>query len=252
MKKKLTNAQIEAKLRAMYLEDIKDEIMPLEEMKKRAISEYEVRHRMEQRKQKSSISHRLAIVVGIAICLIGGSFLFSALAPTMVSSANDFTRRAGIWINDVFQLGIVVETPLERPDNGLGNEAKTQTEFSSVEEASKYFGVPLLMLKGDEKGYTLEAPVATLGMEPFYSLEYSYIKDTVLITFSFERILENTEIDIYGDASQISTSIGEAFVMAIGDATLLVTIRDAYALSISTMYRVDELVSLLNSFEWTN
>ena len=48
MKQKNTNAQVEAKLRAMHLENIKDEMMTLEEMKKRAMYEYEIRQRMEK------------------------------------------------------------------------------------------------------------------------------------------------------------------------------------------------------------
>mgnify|MGYP001463933673 CR=1 FL=1 len=141
--KKLTKPQLEAKLRAMQVEEMKEEMMPLEEMKKRALYEYEARQKTEKRTQKSSISHKLAIIAAIVICLIGGSFLFSVFTPTVISSANDFMKRAGIWVNDVLRLGIVVENPLENNDNGLDSD-KTQQEFTSVEEVSSYFGEPLL------------------------------------------------------------------------------------------------------------
>lgn len=250
--KKLTNSEIEAKLRAMHLEDSKDEMMPLEEMKKRAAYEYEIRQRIQTRKQKSDISRRLAIAMSIAICLISGSFLFSALAPTVVSSANDFMRRAGIWVNDVLQLGIEVERPLEGADDGLSTDAKTKTEFTSVEEASEYFGVPLLKLKDDVDGYSLTPPEVELGIETFYRLQYTYTFNTHELTLNFEHILTETNVNIRNDTETIKSDIGIFSLWEQDSRTELLLIHGEYIVRISTSFSSQDLLLFLHSLEWTS
>jgi hypothetical protein len=92
------------------LEDMKDDMLPLDEMKQRALHEYEALQQGEKHRQRSSIFHKLAAIAVFVICLIGGSFLFSVFAPTLVSSANDFMKRAGIWGYDVLRLGMSLKT----------------------------------------------------------------------------------------------------------------------------------------------
>lgn len=60
--KKLSNAYIECKLRAMVIQDEASKCMPLEEMKKRVIEECETRQHQEhclEKKEKRKIKWRI-------------------------------------------------------------------------------------------------------------------------------------------------------------------------------------------------
>lgn len=252
MVKKMTNSKIEAKLRAMHLEDCKNEMMPLEKIKERAAYEYKIRQRIQMHKQKSGMFRRLTIAVSIAICLISASFLFSVLAPTFVSSANDFMRRAGIWINDVLQLGIEVERPIESEDDGLSEVKKSKTDFSSVEEASEYFGVPLLKLRDDVDGYSLTPPKAELGIDPFYRLQYTYTFDGYELTLNFEHVLTETHVDIRNDAETIESDIGNFSLWKQSNRIELLLIQGEYIVRVSTSFSQEDLLLYLNLLEWTS
>lgn len=232
--KKLTKAQLEAKLRAMQLEDIKDDMLPLDEMKQRALCEYKARQKAEKHRKRSSIPRKPAIIAVVVICLIGGSFLFSVFAPMVVSDANDFMKRAGIWVNDVLQLGIVVENPLENTDNGL-NSDKTQAEFSSVEEASNYFGVPLLKLENDAEGYALNSPIAELKMKPFYTLSYKYTDNAGdFVSFEYEYITNEVNVNIDDNANEWISPFGTMLLWTSDDDIRALCNYDACILHITS------------------
>lgn len=232
--KKLTKSQLEAKLRAIQMEDMKEEMMSLEEMKKRALYEYEARQKAERQAQKSSISHKFAVTAIIAICLIGGSFLFSVFAPTVVSSANDFMKRAGIWVNDVLQLGIVVEKPFESADNGLGG-AETQAVFTSVEEASYHFDVPLLKLEDDAEEYALVPPIAVLEIKPFYTLSYQYTNNAGdFVSFEYEYITDEVNVKIDGNTSEWTSPFGTMLVWTSMDDVQALYSHYSYILRIKS------------------
>lgn len=245
--KKSTKSQLEAKLRAMQVEEMKEEMMPLEEMKKRALYEYEARQKAEMRVQKSSISHKLAVIAAVVICLIGGSFLFSVFTPTVVSSANDFMKRAGIWVNDVLQLGIVVENPLENNDNGLDSD-KTQQEFTSVDEASSYFGVPLLKLENNAEGYTLSKLTAKLDIEPFYTLSYRYTDIAGdFVSFEYEYITDEVNVNIDVSTSEWSSPFGIILVWASQEDVQALYSNNSYVLRMkSSLSEVNFKVFITN------
>lgn len=232
--KKTSEAQLEAKLRAIDIENMIDDMMPLEDMKKSAVYEYEKRKRTKKNRHTSSISHQLAAIAAVAICLMGGSFLFSVFTPTVIGNANDFMKHVGIWVNNVLQLGIVVETPLECPDNGL-NVAKTQASFISVEEASSFFNIPLLKLKDDSEDYTLDVIIAELDIIPFYTLSYQY-KDEAgdLVSFEYEYIADEVNVNIDDNTSEWISPIGAMLLWNSGNNTNALYSYDTYILHMKT------------------
>ena len=89
----------------------------IEEIKQRAFQQYMARQFQqtevpEGQTTKKGRSARVVIIAAAAVCLMVVSFLYSALAPVTVSSANNVVRRAVIWINDQLHLGITFPEPL--------------------------------------------------------------------------------------------------------------------------------------------
>lgn len=250
--KRISNKEIEAKLRAMYLNKRKDEIIPLETMKRRAAYEYLLRQGNKKTKRKTGTPHRLIVALSIGMCLVLGSFLFSVFAPTVISSANDFMRRAGIWINDVFQLGIEVERPLEIEDDGVGINRDIKTDFASVEEASKHFGLPLLVLRDQANEFVLTPPKAELGIEPFYMLYYSYSSGNSVIRFEYEHILTDTSINLRSVAEEYETKIGTFIAQENADNIVFITTYNDFILRIVSTLALEDSLLLINDCQWLN
>ena len=129
----------------------------IEEIKQRAFQQYMARQFQQtevpegQTTKRKGILRRVVIIAAAAVCLMVVSFLYIALAPVTVSSANNVVRRAVIWINDQLHLGITFPEPLNiDPDKA---EITSYTTFSTLEEAKQRVNLPIIYLmdSGDLK-----------------------------------------------------------------------------------------------------
>ena len=158
----------------------------IEEIKQRAFQQYMARQSQQtetpegQTTKRKGILRRVVIIAAAAVCLMVVSFLYSALAPVTVSSANNVVRRAVIWINDQLHLGITFPEPV---DSDLGKTDITgYTVFSTLEEAAQHVGLPIVYLKdsGDLKLNSISANVI-LDEKIMLSLTYNSNEDSLTI-----------------------------------------------------------------------
>jgi len=251
--KKLTKAQLEAKLRAMQLEDMKDDMLPLDEMKQRALLEYNRRRQEEKRRKRRGIPQRLIVALSIAICLLLTGFLFSVFSPMTVSTANDFMKRAIIWIGDTLKLDVSIETPIEYPNDSSNDTDTRQVSFDSVEEASDYYDIPLLRLKNSVDGYTLTPPEAIEGARPFYLLEYSYRSALNYYILKYEKILDQSLATAYQeDSAAFETAIGTIYAWDTNGVTQGVFVSGQYCVYIKTSFSIDNFLEVMEQLEWLN
>ena len=89
----------------------------IEEVKQRAFEEYGQRMAAKQKtKEKRKGTLRRAVVTAAAIvCLLVGSGVISLLNPLQSGNADNFFRRAVIWVNEQLHLGI--ELPMPKDEN---------------------------------------------------------------------------------------------------------------------------------------
>lgn len=229
----------------------------IEEIKQRAFRQYMARQSQQteapegQTTKRKGILRRVVIIAAAAVCLMVVSFLYSALAPVTVSSANNVVRRAVIWINDQLHLGITFPEPV---DSDLGKTDITgYTVFSTLEEAAQHVGLPIFYLKdsGDLALSNISVNVV-LEEKIILSLTYTNNEDNLTILI---YTYENSNINAAFSAANyrtISSAVGDVFVCESEDGACAYLFYDGYSIRINTSLDQETLVSLLNNLTLFN
>lgn len=229
----------------------------IEEIKQRAFQQYMARQSQQteategQTTKRKGILRRVVIIAAAAVCLMVVSFLYSALAPVTVSSANNVVRRAVIWINDQLHLGITFPEPV---DSDLGKTDITgYTVFSTLEEAAQHVGLPIFYLK-DSGDLALSNIFMNVALEEkiILSLTYTNNEDNLTILI---YTYENSNINAAFSAANyrtISSTVGDVFVCESEDGAYAYLFYDGYSIRINTSLDQETLVSLLNNLTLFN
>lgn len=134
--------RLEMAMRQKLIEDNLENMMPLEEMKRRVIEEG-TRRDMEKKIKKRGILRRFAIAFAAVICLVVGSFAISITMPNVVANANTFIGRTLIWIGN--KLNSEIESPLPIEQEELVSSithADTTTEYT-LDDIRGMYGIEL-------------------------------------------------------------------------------------------------------------
>lgn len=224
----------------------------IEEIKQRAFQQYMARQSQQteapegQSTKRKGILRRVVIIAAAAVCLMVVSFLYSALAPVTVSSANNVVRRAVIWINDQLHLGITFPEPV---DDSSKKEITSYTVFSTLEEAAQSTDLPLVYLK-DSGNLTLSNISANviLNEKIMLSLTYSNNKEDNLTILIYAY--ENSNINSAFSAANyrtISSDVGDVFACELEDGACAYLFYDGYSIRINTSLDLKMLISLLSN-----
>ena len=114
----------------------------------------------------------------LVIILIVAPIIAVIVNPVSFSKANQLVRKATIWVNDTFKLGI--ELPVE-DDVDLKQEAANVT-FSTVEEAVSYLGKGFPVLEETDETNLLSIEIADYSEVAFIRQLYDYNGNEVLLT----------------------------------------------------------------------
>lgn len=224
----------------------------IEEIKQRAFQQYMARQFQQtetpegQTTKRKGILRRVVIIAAAAVCLMVVSFLYSALAPVTISSANNVVRRAVIWINDQLHLGITFPEPV---DDSSKKEITSYTVFSTLEEAAQNTDLPLVYLK-DSGNLTLSNISANviLNEKIMLSLTYSNNKEDNLTILIYAY--ENSNINSAFSAANyrtISSDVGDVFACELEDGACAYLFYDGYSIRINTSLDLKMLISLLSN-----
>lgn len=227
----------------------------MEEIKRRAFQQYMARQSQPQQQsapqrsgKKRGVLRRAAIIAAAAVCLMVLSFLYSALAPVTVSSANNVVRRAVIWINDQLHLGITFPEPIDTDPHKA--EITDYTVFATLEEAAQRVDLPVVYLK-DSGDLTLSSISANVILNGNTSLSLLYINinnnQRLSITiYSFET--SNT-ISSFSAANYrtVSSDVGDVFVCESEDGANAYLFYDDYSIRINTSLDAKLFIPLLQN-----
>lgn len=173
------------------------------------------------RREKARIARQEArkrrlrrVVVGSAaiVSVLVVFFVYSALAPVTVGSANNFVRRASIWINDKLRLGVTFTEPV---DDEAKREINGYTTFDTLEDAAKQLKAPVIYLE-NSNDLTISSISAnnTVANGEFFTLEYNH--DDVNISVLCYPISESGFISLEDDSyAEIETKIGNVYMTEV-------------------------------------
>lgn len=229
----------------------------IEEIKQRAFQQYMARQSQQteategQTTKRKGILRRVVIIAAAAVCLMVVSFLYSALAPVTVSSANNVVRRAVIWINDQLHLGITFPEPV---DSDLGKTDITgYTVFSTLEEAAQHVGLPIVYLKdsGDLKLNSISANVI-LDEKIMLSLTYNSNEDSLtILIYAYESSNINSAF-FAANYRTVSSNVGDVFVCEAEGGACAYLFYGDYSIRINTSLDLESLILLLDNLTFFN
>lgn len=185
------------------------------------------KHAAQKKRKKSGHLRHAVAVFAIAIGLIVVSVVYSVLAPVSVSNANNFVRRAAIWVNDQLHLGIVF--PVSEEANVINTE---QNYFSSLKEASESLNMPITYIK-NMNGFTYNGLETISDVDDSFILFVHYLCEDGDIDISIERFREDEIVDITPfDPIELSTPIGNIFVWHAETAYRAIAFYNDYVIEI--------------------
>lgn len=209
----------------------------IEEIKQRAFQQYMARQSQQpeapegQTTKRKGILRRVVIIAAAAVCLMVVSFLYSALAPVTVSSANNVVRRAVIWINDQLHLGITFPEPV---DDGSEKKVTSYTVFSTLEEAAQSTDLPIIYLKNNS-----DIELQSISINPILNGKVSL---SILYSDNDQKILiaiypnENSSAASFSAANYrtISSDVGDVFACESEDGANAYLFYDDYSIMINS------------------
>lgn len=184
----------------------------VEEIKQRAFEEYEqiMAAKQKMKEKRKGTLRRVVVTAAAIVCLLVGSTVIALLNPLQSGNADNFFRRAVIWVNDQLHLGI--ELPVHQTE-----ETKAQFEddriISSISDIAESIDFPIVYLKETQD---LHFDFITREEEPFskeitVTLRYTTPTGTIRIVNKSGSIF-NTISANSNKTITIQTAIGNVIV----------------------------------------
>ena len=208
----------------------------IEEIKQRAFAEYEqiMAAKQKMKEKRKGTLRRVVVTAAAIVCLLVGSTVIALLNPLQSGDADNFFRRAVIWVNDQLHLGIQLPLPKEKEDKAQFAEGNVLPSISDVAETIDF---PIVYLKETQD---LHFDIITKEMNPFLNeitvtLRYMTPEGTMRIVnkYGSTSSISSTNSDA---TITIETSIGNIIVFETSDFNSgIFMIDDVYVTLMGTM-----------------
>lgn len=242
----------EARIQDMLNQPTPEEWMQLEDVKTRAFAEYERRQAMEAQTaadkaaRKKSRRLRTVIVCALAAALIVLPLVYTCLMPVTVSNANNFVRKATIWINDKLHLDIEIDEPLSNDGEVIDDVKIAEKKFLTFEEAAAYLGEPLLVLNCDETELRLKDICITSFPEGSRTVEQTYVHGDYECILSLKELFSLDVAALSVETYYITTEVGALNAWMNEENIRAVGVVDKWIVQLKTT--LDEKTAV-NAFE---
>ena len=209
----------------------------IEEIKKRAFEEYEqiMAAKQKMKEKRKGTLRRVVVTAAAIVCLLVGSTVIALLNPLQSGNADNFFRRAVIWVNDQLHLGI--ELPV------LEESVNKKAEFSvgytadKIEGQTKFLDIPVFFLEESSSIHLdmIEIETNEYSNEKIASLRYN--TDSGKIVIISHQGTDSNNITIQSDtAITLNLKIGDVIVWSTGEtAKAIISSDDVYAFIMGEM-----------------
>ena len=184
----------------------------IEEIKQRAFEEYEqiMAAKQKMKEKRKGTLRRVVVTAAAIVCLLVGSTVIALLNPLQSGDADNFFRRAVIWVNDQLHLGI--QLPLPEIE-----ETKAQFEedsiISSISEIAESIDFPIVYLDETDNFHfdLITKEEVPFSNEIMITLKYSALDGVIRIIN--ESVSESKTTSISTDkVITVQTEVGNVYV----------------------------------------
>lgn len=251
----MPNNKLNAKEQRLLEEKIKfsfetDTVITDEEIdaiKQSAFEDYmnsqEYKQKSNLRKEKArTIAKRLVAVTAVAIILFVAPFVYSVLMPVTMSKADNFMRKAAIWMNDTLHLGIDVSVPAPKDDR---SNAKTETALvdPAIEELASVSNLPIVYLPTNDT-VTLDSVTHNNAHLQHEQIIIQYkVKDKDIIVIKIMPMQQSATMALSDEFSQIETDAGTVFFWDDEEYTYAICYSADFRFTVFSTLTLEDLIS---------
>lgn len=207
----------------------------IEEIKQRAFEEYEqiMAAKQKMKEKRKGTLRRVVVTAAAIICLLIGSTVIALLNPLQSGNADNFIRRAVIWVNDQLHLGIELSAPKTQEDRAQFEE----DVISSISNVAETIDFPIVYLKETND---LHFDFITKEVEPFLNdvtvtLRYTAPDGTIRLINQSGPTFNTVSANI-DEAITAQSAIGNVIVYATEDFDRgLLVVDNVYVTLVGTM-----------------
>lgn len=240
-------AKAAAKVEALLAEPFTNDEARMQQISEQAYVEL-LRRAAEQpvKAKKKGLWRSVPALCALVIILMVAPVISTILNPVSYSRANQFVRKATVWVNDTFKLDI--ELPVEEGET-IKQESVT-TVFETSEEAAEYLRSNILVI-GDFEGNKLESiEVTNHANVRFVTQNYKYHECDVRLTLEtvFDRTLDKpTE-----NAILIPTEAGELWMWSADGMSRAIGLIGEWSVDICAFSTDENIGVLFEMLKWLN
>ena len=189
----------------------------IEEIKQRAFEEYEqiMAAKQKMKEKRKGTLRRVVVTAAAIVCLLVGSTVIALLNPLQSGDADNFFRRAVIWVNDQLHLGIQLPLPKNEETKAQFAEGDIMPSILDVAETVDF---PIVYL---EETQDLHFDLITKEIEPFsneitVNLKYTATDGTIRI-INKSGSLSNISSTNTNEVITVQTSLGNVVIFETED-----------------------------------
>lgn len=205
----------------------------IEEIKRQAFEEYDqiMAAKQKMKEKRKGTLRRVVVTAAAIICLLIGSTVIALLNPLQSGNADNFFRRAVIWVNDQLHLGI--ELPVQEKEKS-SSEFHASQQINSLREIASSLNTSIVCF-GDNDDLCLEfINEDTFSPLPESIVTLRYSTSDGIINIENQIGTYFNMVNIHSDfVSEINTPVGNLTVWETENITRGVLLLDNNFVSIS-------------------
>lgn len=244
---KKNKAKAAAKVDVLLAEAFTNDEARMQQIREQAHAEL-LRRTAEQpvKTKKKGLCYSVPALCALVIILIVAPVVATILNPVSYSQANQFVRKATVWVNDTFKLGI--ELPVEE---GEEKQLAIQTNvFLSVQDAAAYLEKEILAFEENEATELLSVEVTDYADVSFVMQNYKFEGCDVRLTL--ETVFERTFEAPKDNAVLLNTKAGAVWMWKMENMSRAIGIIDDWSVNIYVYSINDSVEELLASLTRVN
>lgn len=196
-----------------------------------------------EKPKKKGLWRGAPAVCALVIILMVVPIVAVILNPVATSKANQLVRKATVWVNDTFKLGI--ELPVDESQESIDKEEQTLI-FKTAEEAIAYLGKNILVLEEIDGNELISIEITDYSGVVFITQNYEYMGHQVKLVI--EPILEWHIIAPPEGATEIVCNSGSLWMWTTDNMYRATGVIDEWAIDLHISIdaeNVDRLISTI-------
>lgn len=198
--------------------------------------------------QKKGLWRGAPALCALVIILLVAPIIAVIVNPVSFSKANQLVRKATVWVNDTFKLG--VELPVADGQESIDKEKQTLI-FKTAEEATAYLGKNILVLEESDENKLTSIEIMDYSGVEFITQNYEYMGQQIKLII--EPVLEWHIVATPPEgAIEIACDAGSLWMWPVDNMYRVIGMIDDYSIDLYVPIDVENVEELISTIKLLN